>query len=171
MTMWEPRSPRLRPATPVADARPSQHNPVYGARVAPVSPQPAANATRAGKNPKLTCPCTRYSVDFMIRWTDVAIAATDSNTHTGKLQLGLMAYDREGHAVNWIGATQGMNLAPDVFAAIQKSGVPAHMEIDLPDKDVYLVTGVYDWNSGKAGTLEIPLHPQTATQASAVKPN
>jgi VWFA-related protein len=150
---------------------PSTTQLLYGVRVAPVSPQPAPNATRAGKNPKLTGPVTRYSIDFMIRWTDVALATTDSNTHTGKLQLGLMAYDREGNAVNWIGATQGMNLAPDVFASIQKSGVPGHMEIDLPDKDVYLVTGVYDWNSGKAGTLEIPLHPQTAVQSAAVKPN
>jgi hypothetical protein len=48
--------------------------------------------------------------------------------------------------------------APDVYAAIQRSGVPAHFEIDVPsDKDVFLSTGVYDWGSGKAGTLEIPI--------------
>jgi hypothetical protein len=164
-----PESDPLRPL--LMHGLPAATQLLYGVRVVPASPQPAPNATHAGKNPALACPCTRYSIDFMIRWTDVALAATGSNTHTGKLQLGLMAYDREGNAVNWIGATQGMNLAPDVFAAIQKSGVPAHMEIDLPDKDIYLVTGVYDWNSGKAGTLEIPLHPQTATQSAAVKPN
>lgn len=32
------------------------------------------------------------------------------------------------------------------------------MEIDLPKADVYLATGVYDWNTGKAGTLEIPIN-------------
>ena len=36
--------------------------------------------------------------------------------------------------------------------------IPAHAEIDLPsDKDVWLETGVFDPETGKAGTLEIPL--------------
>jgi hypothetical protein len=70
-----------------------------------------------------------------------------------------MAYDRDGNAVNWEGAIQGMKLQPDVYTAIQKSGIPSHMEIDLPNTGAYLETGVYDWGTGKAGTLEIPLHP------------
>jgi hypothetical protein len=59
-----------------------------------------------------------------------------------------------------------MQLQPTVYAAIQKSGVPAHMEIDLPNTDVFLETGVYDWGSNKAGTLEIPLHPAPAQSAA-----
>jgi hypothetical protein len=81
-----------------------------------------------------------------------------------------MAYDRSGKALNWLGATQQMQLHPEIYASIQKSGIPAHMEIDLPNTDVFLVTGVYDWGSNKAGTLEIPLHPapaQSATTAPA----
>jgi hypothetical protein len=54
-----------------------------------------------------------------------------------------------------------------VYASIQKSGIPAHAEIDLPNTDVYLETGVYDWGSGKAGTLEIPLHFGTGAAAAA----
>jgi VWFA-related protein len=148
---------------------------LYGVRVVPVSPQPEPNATRAGKNPNLTGPVTRYSVDFMIRWTDVQLEASPQETHSGKIQLGLLAYDRNGNAVNWIGGTQMMNLKPDNYAAIQKSGIPAHMEIDLPNTEVYLVTGVYDWSTGKAGTLEIPIHPAaqsaTAGQHPAAQPN
>jgi hypothetical protein len=34
---------------------------------------------------------------------------------------------------------------------------------------VYLVTGVYDWGSGKTGSLEIPLHPGLIAQAPAVR--
>jgi hypothetical protein len=82
--------------------------------------------------------------------------------------VGLMAYDRDGNAVNWIGGTQEMSLQPEIYASVQKSGIPAHMEIDLPNKDVYLETGVYDWGTGKAGTLEIPLNVGgTAATASA----
>jgi len=131
---------------------------LYAVRVAPAASQPAANAPRAGQNAALTGSRTRYTLDFFIRWTDVALATTPQGTHSGKIQLGLTAYDRGGKPVNWAGGTQGMNLAPDVYAAIQKSGVPAHMEVDLPDGELTLVTGIYDWESGKAGTLAIPLH-------------
>jgi len=63
-----------------------------------------------------------------------------------------------------------MHLKPDVYESIQKSGIPAHAEIDLPNTDVYLETGIYDWATGKAGTLEIPLTPKTTAEASAAAP-
>ncbi len=145
---------------------PSATQLLYGVRVVPVNPQPAANAPRAGKNAKLTGPTKRYSVDFMIRWTDVQLQAAADGKHTGKLEVELLAYDRDGHAVNWLGGTQEMNLAPDLYTAIQHSGVPAHFEIDLPaDADVFLETGVYDTATGKAGTLEVPLRAKPAAQA------
>jgi VWFA-related protein len=148
---------------------PSYTQLLYGVRVIPTSPQPPANAKRAGKNAELAGPTTRYSVDFMIRWQDVKLDSTPQGTHSGNIQVGLQAYNREGKAVNWTEATLGMNLSPEVFASIQKSGIPAHFEIDLPNTDVFLDTGVYDWGSGKAGTLEIPLRVGSDT-ASAVQP-
>jgi VWFA-related protein len=167
-----PESDPLRPL--LMRGLPSATQLLYGVRVVPAATQPGPNATRAGKNPKLNGPVTRYSIDFMIRWTDVQLEPVANNNrgkitaYHGKIQLGLMAYDRDGNAVNWIGGTQEMNLQPDVYASIQKSGIPAHMEIDLPNKDVYLETGVYDWGTGKAGTVDIPLHVGvTAATASA----
>ena len=150
---------------------PSATQVLYAARVVPASPQPAPNTPHAGKNSKLTGPTTRYSIDFMIRWTDVKLDAAPDGTHTGKLQIELLAYDRAGNAVNWTGGTQAMNIEPAIFAAIQKSGVPAHVEIDLPsDKDIYLETGVYDWETGKAGTMEIPLPLANSTTAKNSTP-
>lgn len=131
---------------------------LYAARVIPAVPQPTPTAPRAGKNPKLTGPVKRYSVDFMIRWTDVKLDTAPDGKHSGKIQVELLAYDREGNALNWAGGTQAMSLDPVLFANIQRSGVPAHFEIDLPaDQDVFLETGVYDWQTGKAGTLEVAL--------------
>ncbi len=147
---------------------PSATQLLYGVRVVPAAPQPPPNAARAGLNPKLSGPVTRYSVDFFIRWTDVQLDAAENGTHSGRIQLGLLAYDRDGNAVNWLGFTQGMDLKAALYASIQKSGIPAHMEIDLPSNtEVYLDTGVYDLGTGKAGTLEIPLHPAEAASASA----
>jgi VWFA-related protein len=145
---------------------------LYGVRVLPQNPQPKPNSPHAGKNPKLVCPCTRYDVDFMIRWTDVSLISTDDVHHHGRIEVGLMAYDHDGNPVNWSALTQGMNLEPDTYKEIQKAGLPAHMEIDLPNSDVYLQSGVYDWNNGKAGTLEVPLHPaSSATAASQPGPH
>jgi VWFA-related protein len=140
---------------------------LYGVRVVPASPQPSPDATHAGQNPDLKGAFTRYNVDFFVRWTDVAFQSAPNDAHTGKIEVGLMAFDRDGKAVNWEGGTQSMNIAPETFNAIQKSGVPAHMEIDLPDTDVFLVTGVYDLNTGKAGTLQVPITPAVAQDRSA----
>jgi hypothetical protein len=63
-----------------------------------------------------------------------------------------------------------MLLEPDIYKQIQKSGIPAHMEIDLPNKDVYLETGVYDWDTGKAGTLEIPLRVGVTAASASLQP-
>jgi VWFA-related protein len=142
---------------------------LYGVRLVPAASQPAPDATRAGQNSKLKSPFTRYEVDFFLRWTDIAFQANAQGEHKGRIEVGLKAYDRDGNAVNWEGVTQDMNLQPTIFGAMQKSGVPAHMEIDLPNEDFYLVTGVYDWGTGNTGTLEIPLHPAVVT-ANAARP-
>ncbi len=137
---------------------PSSTQILYAARILPSDPQPAPNSAHAGKNSKLIGPTIRYSVDFMIRWTDVKLSQGPDGAHIGKIHVELLAYDRQGNALNWAGATQAMSVKPDLFAAIERSGIPAHLEIDVPaDMDVYLATGVFDWDTGKAGTMEVPL--------------
>ena len=131
---------------------------LFAARVVPVTPQPSPGAKIAARNARLSGPTTRYSIDFFIRWNDVALAAGSDGTHQGKLEVGLTGWDAKGKSLNWEEGTQEMALKPDVYAAIQKSGIPAHLEIDLPATVEYLKLGVVDGTSGKAGTLEIPLH-------------
>jgi VWFA-related protein len=139
---------------------------LYGVRVNPAQPQPAANAPHAGANPKLVGPVTRYSLDFMIRWTDLSLEPMPDGSHQGKVRVELIAYDRDGKALNWVGGVTKMNLKAEIFESIQKSGVPAHIEIDVPKGDVFLATGVFDVKTGKAGTLEVPLSKITMTAAS-----
>lgn len=146
---------------------------LFAARVLPANPQPSAGSPRAGRNAKLSGATTRYSIDYMIRWTDVKFDVQSDGTHTGKLDVQLLAYDRDGNALNWTGGTQAMSIKPDIFEAIKKSGVPVHVDIDVPsDKDIYLETGVYDWETGKAGTLEIPLllNASGAAKSSSLAP-
>jgi VWFA-related protein len=146
---------------------------LFAARVVPLTPQPAAGGKMAGKNASLTGPTTRYAIDFMIRWSDLAWVDGGDGTHQGKLEAGLIAWDRKGKSVNWEEGSKQMAIPPDVYASMQKSGIPAHLEIDLPNTDLYLKLGVMDGRSGKAGTLEIPLHvtaANTTAQAANGQP-
>lgn len=152
----DPLRSLLRPGLPAATEL------LYGLRAVAATPQPAPDAKRAGKNDLLNAPVTRYSLDFMIRWTDVKLTEAPDGTHTGKILVELTAFDSNGKPVNWEGVTQQMNLTPQVYASIQQSGLPAHLDIDLPNAPVRLVTGVYDWSTGKTGTLEIPIIPGAA---------
>lgn len=158
----DPLRSLLRPGSPNATQL------LFGVRAVPAPTQPAPNARPAGKNASLAGPTTRYSIDFMIRWNDVALAPGPNGTHTGKIQIELLAFDHTGKPVNWNGGTQEMQLTPEIYAAIQRSGIPAHFEIDLPKQPIYLEAGVHDLTNGKVGTLRIPIDPaQPTTIASA----
>jgi VWFA-related protein len=142
---------------------------LYGVRAAPVTPQPAPDATHAGENLGLKSPLTRYGVDFIVRAQDVGLQPNPQGGRSGKILIGLKAFDRDGSRINWEGNMEKLDMNADDYEALQKTGIPAHLEIDLPSNmDFHLVTAVYDWNTGKAGTLEIPLHPAMIAATPAV---
>lgn len=148
---------------------PSATQLLYAVRVEPAPTQPASNAKRAGANDKLSGPTVRYNADFLIDWKTIHLDPTPDGKHTGRIQIGLLARDKDGKAVNWTGGTMILNLDPATYADVQKSGIRAHAELDLPRTNIYLATGVYDLAAHKAGTLEIPLAPAPTHIASASK--
>ena len=139
-------------------------------RVLPAAAQPEPDAKPAGGNTKLSGPLMRYRVNFSIRSTDVDLEPGPDGKYSGKIQLGLLAYDRDGNALNWAGGAMAINAGEETYAKIQQSGIPARLEIDLPNTEVYLEAGVFDWNSRKAGTLEIPIHPATKANPGGAAP-
>jgi VWFA-related protein len=146
---------------------PSSTQILYAVRVEPANPQPAVGTRHAGENAKLAGPLTRYTVDFLIQSSDIRLDGTSNGDRHGRIQIELFAWNRDGKALNWTGSTANLSLKPETFNSIEKSGLRAHMEIDVPKGDTYLATGVYDWNTGKAGTMEIPL--QLLKSESATK--
>jgi VWFA-related protein len=136
---------------------PSATQILYGVRVVPAAPQPAVDAKRAGLNAKLSGPTIRYAVDFLVDSKQVHFEATPEGNHVGRIRVELLAYDRDGKALNWTGATMHSAMDAATYADVQKSGVPVHMEIDVPNTQVYLSTGIYDLDANTAGTLEVPL--------------
>jgi VWFA-related protein len=138
---------------------PSATGVLYGAQAHAGPQQDASPSNRAGENTALTGTVTRYRVEFVIRTEDVDLQPNAQGERSGSLLLGLKAYDREGNAVNWEGDQENLALKESEYATTRTSGIAAHLEIDLPSKmqGGHLVSAVYDRNSGKAGTLEIPL--------------
>ena len=131
---------------------------LYGVdtRTTDTSEPPAAK--EAGGNPALTGPVTRYRVNFTIRASDVELKQDGQGFRSGRLLVGLKAYDRDGKAVNWEASDETLRVKENEFAEALKSGIPVHLAIDLPvNSEEHLVTAVYDWNSGRAGTLEVRL--------------
>jgi hypothetical protein len=130
---------------------------LYGVQVAPVATQPGPDAVHAGDNPALNGPLTRYGADFVIRVDDVTWQADSRGRRSGRILIGLKAYDHNGNPLNWTGTMETLEMSAEEYESRMKAGIPARLEIDLPpDPDLRVVTAVYDWNSGKAGSLEVP---------------
>ena len=145
---------------------------LYKVRVTRSSPQPAQEAVRAGDNKEFKEAFTRYAAEFAIAAGDVALEAASDGERRGEVEIMLVAYDRDGTALNWIARKQGISLTRQNYAGALAAGLQLHYEIDIPSEmlsrdDVYLRTGVYDLRSSNAGTLEIPLHPPKETGVSA----
>ena len=136
---------------------PSATEILYGVRVEPAATQPASGAKPAGANTKLAGPTTRYTADFLVDPNKLKLVPTANGEHSGWIRVELVAYDHDGKPLNWTGATLRSKLDAATYASMEKSGVPVHMEIDVPRGDAYLATGIYDLQADRVGTLEIPL--------------
>jgi hypothetical protein len=139
---------------------------LYKVRVLPLDPQPAANAPRMGTNTDLKEPFVRYSVDFAITLPDLKFEPAPDGTRHGDIEIGLIAFDRGGKALNFVVAKGNVNLQPKTFADLQQGGLQIHKEIDVPKGYAYLRTGIYDLNSNSAGTLGTPLIDAATSKAA-----
>lgn len=153
------------PADPLAallaHGMPAATQITYQVRVLPLLPQPEANAAVAGGNTKVPQPVARMKVDFVVSAEQVDLEPGPNKTHTGKLEVALVAHDAAGEIANWTGETLAISLNAGDFEKAQKSGMPIHLQLDLPRGQGFLSTGVYDLNGHKAGTLEIPVDSAT----------
>jgi VWFA-related protein len=131
---------------------------VYQLRSAPASPQPLPGAAPAGGNAKLPGPTTRLRVDFKVPLDSVAMDPAGDGGHTGKIELGLIAYDSKGTRLNWAASVSTVTLDASAEKTAQEAGLGLHLDLDVPAGASRLSTGVYDRNSGRAGTLEIPVN-------------
>ena len=80
---------------------------LYKVRVTRSNPQPAPGAVRAGDNKEFKEAFTRHAAEFAIATGDVALEAASDGQRRGELELMLVAYDRDGTALNWMRENKG----------------------------------------------------------------
>jgi len=129
----------------------------YRMKVAPAAHQPEPEDDRAGDNATLKAPFTRYTISFSLSTEGLTLEAGPDGVRRGNIEVALVAYSQAGEPLNWEARTIGLKIRPEQNAMAQTSGIPLHFDIDAPRGDVYLRSGIYDLNSSRAGTLEIPL--------------
>jgi VWFA-related protein len=138
----------------------------YEIQAKPLHPQPAPDARRAGLNTELNGPFTRFGVDLAVSLQNFTLDSAADGVKHGRLEVILVAYDRTGKIINISKRTSRLALPPKDFPILQAKGLPIHLEIDVPPGDIYLRTGIYDLNSGNAGTLGVPLGTVTAADSA-----
>ncbi len=139
----------------------------YKIQARPVRPQPAPDARRAGLNTEMKGPFTRFGVEIEVSLQNFAFETTPDGVRHGRIEAMLIAYDRDGKIINIVKKKSRLALKPDMYADLQKNGLPVYLEIDLPLEEIYLRTGIYDLESGNAGTLGFPLSASPATPVAA----
>lgn len=130
---------------------------LYRVRVAPLDPQPKDSAEIAGGNRALKRPFTRYGVDVAFELADIRLEKREDGTYHGEIEIALVAYDAEGTPINWVVLKPPLDFRPEVYNQMMRSGVRVHLDIDIPQGDYFLRTGIYNLRSGNAGTLGVPL--------------
>jgi hypothetical protein len=75
------------------------------------------------------------------------------------LECALVAYDAEGKAANSIGRAFALNFTPEQYEQLRSSGkaISVRLGLDLPPGEDVLRIVVYDSESARTGSLEIPI--------------
>jgi VWFA-related protein len=118
-----------------------------------VKTKPGSDGTRAGSNTELKGPLVRYSLDFAVSAQDLTLENSADGVRHGNIEVMMVAYAPDGALLNSFRKRSEIVLEPKAYLEVRQVGLQMHREIDVPEGEVLLRTGIYDLNSGKAGTL------------------
>ena len=138
---------------------------LYKIQIQPSKPQPARDAPGASAKSQIKGPLTRYGVDFAVALEDLRLSRSSDAIILGAIEVMLLVYDSEGKPLNMIATRSEIRIPEKDYPGVQKQGLQIHEEIDVPNGDMYLRTGIYDLKSGSVGTLGIPLTALIPTAA------
>ena len=125
--------------------------------VKPTSPQPAPDAPHLGSNAEMKGPFTRYGIDFAVAVDDLKLDTSADGSRVGLIEVMLVAYDNAGKPLNLVLGRSEIRIPAKEYANVQRGGLQIHKDIDIPNGNTFLRTGIYDLKSNNAGTLGVPL--------------
>ncbi len=132
---------------------------VYKLSITPSSAKSPGSSGNAGSNSK--GPTTHYTLDYGVSLNQIKLDVQPDGSRRAQLEVKAVAYDDAGKPLNAAGQRGLLNIPPEGFQEAQESGVHLQEELDLPaNTDIHLRTGVYDLNSGNAGTLGVRVRAQ-----------
>ena len=139
---------------------------LYKVAVSRKQPQPSSNAPRAGTNTELKPPFIRYNADFGVLLQDLNLVPDSHRVRHGQIEIMMVAFDPDGKILNIVRKKSKLSMDETVYSATLPVGMQIHEEIDVPAGDVYLKLGIYDSDSGKCGTVGVPLAKLHTEQSS-----
>ena len=127
---------------------------VYKLSVTPSSAKSSGSSGNAVSN--LKGPTTHYTLDYGVSLNQIKLDVQPDGSRRAQLEVKAVAYDDAGKPLNMAGQRGLLNITPEGLQEARESGVHFEEELDLPSNtDIHLRTGVYDLNSGNAGTLGV----------------
>src|SRR6185312_12325574 len=144
-------------ATLMARGMPDSTHIIYTLRVLPSNTSSSAHLGIAGDNKELRGPLKRFGVDFVIPLNNLDFELAPDGVRDDHINLSVLVYDHDGRPLNWAERSFRTILKPKMYPVVQSTGVQFHLDIDAPPGDLYMRTGIYDFGSNDAGTLEVPL--------------
>ena len=134
---------------------------VYKLSITPSSAKSAGSSGNAVSNSK--GPTSHYTLDYGVSLNQIKVDVQPDGSRRAQLEVKAVAYDDAGKPLNVAGQRGLLSIPPEGLQEAQESGVHFQEELDLPaNTDIHLRTGVYDLNSGNAGTLGVRVHTQAA---------
>jgi VWFA-related protein len=118
-----------------------------------VKTKPGSDGSRAGSNTELKGPLIRYSLDFAISAQDLRLENSADGVRHGNIEVMVVAYDPDGALLNSFRKKSEIVLDPKAYLEVMQVGLQMHRELDVPEGTALLRAGIYDLNSGNAGTL------------------
>jgi len=126
-----------------------------------------SDGATAGQNKELKGALDRYSASLAVSMGDMTFQQGRDGAAHGNFVFDLVAYNDQGHPVNWVSQRFQPVLTPDVLAAYRKNGLQLSEQLDLPKGSYYVRAGIYDLNSKKVGTLEFQLDTKGKARPTA----
>jgi VWFA-related protein len=120
---------------------------------------PPAEAAIAGSNQNVYRPVVRYSIGYDVDVAPLALTASGDGVLHGAATFVAIALDRDGKAVNSASGALELHVRSEQYSRFLKEGIQFHQQLDLPAQTRWLRAAVYDHDSGRIGTLEVPINP------------